>query len=257
MVKPCVFAGMLLAVSVSSVASAAEVVPEKASRPPVAALMLGNFYAGIALGGRWSLTDWTTMGAGPAASVQPPLPNSATFESGTARVGGYAGYMWRVADTWAIGVESDLAWGDTNKNFPGIPGTCCGGTAIIKEGFDTSIRGRLGFLLSPAWLLYATAGVTWQALEIDAICGSTNTSCTTAHSELLSTTRSGLTIGAGLELMMQHNWLVRAEYRYADYGNIDHNFFALVPANHVAMHAFLSTQTLFAGFAYKLNGHAR
>src|SRR5712691_6671025 len=69
--------------------------------------------------------------------------------------------------TWAVGIEGDIAWGDS-KSIAAIPGACsrigCGDIAGVQEGWDGSIRGRFGFLLTPAWLLYATGGIAWQGL---------------------------------------------------------------------------------------------
>ena len=154
---------------------------------------------------------------------------------------------------WAIGIEADLAWDDSSKSLASIPGVCCGGIVFVNEGWDGSIRGRVGFLLTPSWLLYATGGIAWQGLDIDASCGSGGAFCTTAHAESLSTTRTGWTFGGGLEVMLRGNWLVRLEYRYADYGNIDHTFFAVPAVDRVVMSESLKTHMLLVGFAYKLD----
>jgi len=257
-VKSCAFAGVLLAVlCVSGVAEAGERAVTKAPPPPSGAAAPGVFYAGLSLGGRWSDTDWMTTAIG-----SPPSPpnfgpaNPASFDSSTVRIGGYVGYMWRIAPTWAVGIEGDIGWGDS-KSIAVIPGTCsrigCGDIAGVKEGWDGSIRGRFGYLLTPAWLLYATGGVAWQGLGIDASCsGSKAAFCSTPHSESVSTTEAGWTLGAGLEVMLRRNWLVRLEYRLSDYGNPGHTFFASPPGDRVVMNESLKTQTLLLGVAYKL-----
>src|SRR6266702_3643352 len=165
----------------------------------------------------------------------------------------HVGYMWRIAPTWDVGIEGDIAWGDGSKTIAGIPGTCCGGIAGVKQDWDGSIRGRFGFLPTPAWLLYATGGIAWQELGIDASCGRPKAAfCSSAHSESVSTTEAGWTLGAGLEVMLRRNWLVRLEYRFADYGHLDHTFFASPAGDRVVMNEALQTQTLLVGFAYKL-----
>jgi outer membrane immunogenic protein len=240
---------LLALLFVSGVAEAGDRAVYKAPSPLSGAVMPGMFYAGLSLGGRWSDTDWTTANFGPA--------NPTSFDSSTARIGGYVGYMWRIAPTWAVGIEGDIAWGDSSRSIAAIPGTCsrigCGDIAGVKEGWDGSIRGRFGFLLTPAWLLYATGGVAWQGLGIDASCsGSKASFCSTPHSESVSTTEAGWTLGAGLEVMLRRNWLVRLEYRFADYGHPDHSFFASPPGDRVVMNESLKTQTLLLGVAYKL-----
>ena len=95
--------------------------------------MPGNLYVGVSVGARWSDTDRTTVALG-STPAPPRFPNPASFDSRTARIGGYAGYMVRIAPAWAVGIEGDIAWGDSKKTLPGIPGTCCGGVARVQEG---------------------------------------------------------------------------------------------------------------------------
>jgi opacity protein-like surface antigen len=52
--------------------------------------------------------------------------------------------------------------------------------------------------------------------------------------------------------MLRRNLLVQLEYRFSDYGHLDHTFFASPPADRVVMSETLETQTLLVGFAYKL-----
>jgi outer membrane immunogenic protein len=257
--KRCAFAGILLAaLFVSGVAEAGDRAVYKAPPPISDAAAPGVFYAGLSLGGRWSDTDWTTTAIG-----SPPSPpnfgpaNPASFDSSTVRIGGYVGYMWRIAPTWVVGIEGDIARGDASKSVAAIPGTCsrigCGDIAGVKETWDGSIRGRFGFLLTPSWLLYTTGGVAWQELGIDASCSGPKAAfCSTAHSETASSTEAGWTLGAGLEVMLRRSWLVRLEYRFADYRHLDHRFFAGPPGDRVVMNESLKTQTLLLGFAYKL-----
>ncbi len=253
--KSWAFAGALLAVlCVSGVAEAGDPAVYKAPPPVSGAAAPGVFYAGVSLGGRWSDTDWMTTAIGSPPSPPnfgPAIP--ASFGSSTVRIGGYVGYMWRIAPTWVVGIEGDIAWSDGRKTIAGIPGTCCGGIAGVKQDWDGSIRGRFGFLATPAWLLYATGGIAWQELGIDASCGRPKAAfCSSAHSESVSTTEAGWTLGAGLEVMLRRNWLVRLEYRFADYGRLNHTFFASPPGDRVVMNEALQTQTLLVGFAYRL-----
>jgi opacity protein-like surface antigen len=44
---------------------------------------------------------------------------------------------------------------------------------------------------------------------------------------------------------------LRAEYRYADYGNIGHTFFADATIDQVAIRQSLKTNTALIGLAYK------
>ena len=221
-------------------------------------------YAGISLGARWTDTAWTTTGIGSPLGSPDSTANPASFDSSTFRAGGYIGYNWQIAPLWVIGVEADVAWGHNNNTLAGIPGTygTCGlcvspgATAVdssnVKLGWDGSSRGRVGFLITPMWLLYATGGVAWQQADINATCdGSFASWCIAARNETFSTTKVGWTVGGGAEMLLWSNWLLRAEYRYADYGNISHTFFAGSNADEVEMHKSLKTNTVLMGLAYK------
>jgi outer membrane immunogenic protein len=243
-----------------------------AAEPPVYSWTGG--YAGISLGGRWADTPWTTNFIGffmPPIGFQvpaDPTTTPASFNSSTFRGGGYIGYNWQVAPLWVVGVEADVAWGRNDKTLLGIPGTFgtsgqgAGPGAVafdssnVRLGWDGSLRERVGFLVTPTWLLYATGGLTWQQADINATCfgSSTNASwCSAVHNETFSTTRIGWTVGAGAEALIRANWLLRAEYRYSDYGNIGHTFFANT-LDQVVMNESLRTHVGLVGLAYKFGG---
>jgi outer membrane immunogenic protein len=186
------------------------------------------------------------------------------FDSSTFRVGGYIGYNLQVAPLWIVGVEGDLAWGRNNKTSAGIPGTFENGirpqaaqfdSSNVTLGWDGSLRGRVGFLATPTWLLYATGGLAWQQADINASClGNLPSWCIAVRNETFSTTRMGWTVGGGVEALIWNNWLLRAEYRYSDYGNIGHTFFANAPVDQVVMNESLKTHVGLVGLAFKFGG---
>jgi outer membrane immunogenic protein len=204
----------------------------------------------------------------PKAHSVPPRtgnPSVANLDSASARIGGYLGYNWQFAPHWLAGVEGDLAWGDGSGSVSPIPGTvfdstscgiadCSVDSATAKLGWDASLRGRLGVLVMPSWLLYGTGGVAWQHLEVEASCNVAGPWCIANRSESTSSARVGWTVGAGIETMLDDNWLARVEYRYADFGTIDHVFFADAHSDSVNMSAPLTTQSVSFGIAYKFSG---
>src|SRR5262249_61445115 len=118
---------------------------------------------------------------------------------------------------WVVALEADAAWARNNKTLAGIPGTFgsggqgvdFGATAFdssnVKLGWDGSVRGRVGFLVTPTWLLYATGGVTWQQADINATCNGSlfNSSWfIAARDETLSDTQAGCAIGDGGERVL-------------------------------------------------------
>lgn len=227
-----------------------------------------GIYAGLSAGGRWSDTTWTTdclVGLAGCGGGLLGQHNPVGFDSATARVGGYLGYNWQFAPAWLIGLEADIAWGNSSKTVTGIPGTlsvgpplaATGDSATVKEKWDGSLRARVGFLATPTWLIYATGGVAWQQVDLTAACTGVNIASVCgaglSTSETYSTTKAGWTVGGGMEAAFWGNWLGRVEYRYADYGNINHTFFVgnTIAVWNVAMHESLRTHTVLVGLGYK------
>jgi outer membrane immunogenic protein len=261
-------------VLVALFAAAATLVSGFASAAPPAPPVYSwtGFYVGGSVGERWSNPTWTTNCIG--APCSPPNifaafatanPN-ADFNVSTGRFGGYVGYNLQASQLWVAGVEADFAYGNGNQTMAGIPGQFTatvppgGSTASIKEGWDGSARARLGFLVTPAVLIYGTGGIAWQHAEADAQCPAVGSGCSlgVADQEAYSTTMVGWTVGGGGEAMLWGNWLVRAEYRYSNYGTLQHAFFAntvvpLAPPGtaSINMSAPISTNMATVGLAYK------
>jgi outer membrane immunogenic protein len=216
-----------------------------------------GFYMGGSVGARMSDVDWRTVdfpGAGPATTVD----NPAHLNSTSVRIGGYTGYNWKIAPAWLAGLEADIAWGDNKKTHTPFPGTIAVGTTgndfvTAKLGWDGSIRGRLGVLVNPNWLVYATGGVAWQQIKTSATCGAPGPSyCSRLafFNESSSTTKAGWTVGGGAEAALSNNWFGRVEYRYADFGHVTNT---LPPAPDSGFNASVNvkTHTALLGLAYK------
>ena len=166
------------------------------------------------------------------------------FDTSSARISPYVGYNWQVNPKWLLGVEGDFAWADRQSTVSGryMPGGIVGGSGGLNDSFsvrtkwDASIRARVGYVVNPAFLAYLTGGAAWMSLEQTSNCdtalkllftapgfaGAEVGSCTPG---LLapavikqSTIRSGFTVGGGGEMKLTENWILRGEYRYADFG---------------------------------------
>jgi len=229
-------AGALAGAALAGSALAADI-PAKA---PSAAPSWSGFYAGVSLGARWAANDWQTSNVAPNFGANVFIPTAGTggaMDSVAARFGGYLGYNLQVATSWVVGVEADFGWADNSKAanpLPGTAGVMFGAPLVglpagsVKETWDGSVRGRLGYLVAPTTLIYGTGGVAWQRLELNASCTVVpgNSFCFgNPHNETLGSTRVGWTVGGGVEQMIGRNWLVRVDYRYADFGTLTHTFF--------------------------------
>jgi outer membrane immunogenic protein len=134
--------------------------------------------------------------------------------------GGQLGCNWQWG-AWVFGIEGDGS--ATNKSGQGIELQPIprGNTLWISETQErwfVTARGRLG--LTNFWwfgdktLLYVTGGGAWA--KIDASEWLTTTPQSTGHQE--SNTRSGWTVGGGIEYALGYGWSVKSEFLYADFG---------------------------------------
>jgi outer membrane immunogenic protein len=224
-----------------------------AYQPPIAAPYSNwsGFYLGGSLGGRWSELDWATTTA--PVAIGPSSP--ATYDSSSFRAGIYGGVNFQLAPMIVAGIEADIGWADNESTRTGIPGlsTTVDRTSV-RQNFDGSVVGRLGVLVTPATLLYAAGGASWIDVESNTNCPATAGSfCLAARNQTNETTRTGWTVGAGIEHMLAGNWLARVDYRFADYGKIDNTFFAGT-ADAFTVSEDLRTHTAKVGLAYKFGG---
>jgi outer membrane immunogenic protein len=238
--------------------------------PAVAPPSWTGFYAGASLGARWATNDWETSDIGPnfgAGNFVPAAGTGGGMDSLAARFGGYLGYNWQFAPAWAAGLEVDVGWADNSKATNPVPGTAGSffgapfvglPTGTVKETWDGSVRGRLGYLVAPDTLLYGTGGVAWQHLELNANCTVVpgNSFCFGgAHDETDASTRVGWTVGGGIERMIGGNWLARVDYRYADFGTFTQLFFPTAVGvgfdDRFTAHVTTQTHTATVGLAYK------
>ena len=207
-------------------------------------------YIGMSLGGRWADANFTTVSIGGAP---PPFaPTSRSVEIPAFRIGGYAGYNWQLATSWLVGVEADFAWGNGGVTKPGVvggtPAPVAGDSTKSEVFWDGSIRGRAGFLVTPTWLLYGTAGVAWQNIAATTTC-SVATCFGLGGTQTDSRTLTGWTAGGGIEGMVSSNWLLRAEYRYSDYPTWRYTYFSGFAAS--VNDSKMRAHTALLGLAYK------
>jgi outer membrane immunogenic protein len=136
-------------------------------------------------------------------------------------------------------------------------------TTSVKTTWDSSIRARLGYLVTPSFLAYVTGGPAWQRLQLSTSCG---TSCPFSFgpapiapvSASTSVTKQGWTLGAGGEVKAWGNWMVRGDYSYTSFRNIGFNYAYGTATGTAAPLGVgygtslkLNTHTITAGLSYK------
>ncbi len=251
---------ILLAFSVLAIGTAAASAADLHARiytkapppPPPPVLIWTGWYAGLNVGGIWSNSDDVTHTAfaGPCNAAFPgcvSVPNysttlatGSTFNAGFGHNAGFTGggqfgYNWQFNGSGVVGFEADIAWTDQhrsvtfssltqNVNFLGLPQVY---SATISRNLDYigTVRGRLGFLATPAFLLYGTGGLAYGGARSSTVETGTlinNPQQTAFGGGSFSGTRVGWTAGAGGEWMFAPNWSAKVEYLYYDLGRVNY-----------------------------------
>jgi outer membrane immunogenic protein len=107
---------------------------------------------------------------------------------------------------------------------------------------QSSIRGRLGYLVEPRLIVYATGGAAFASIKEHDVLAATG-----AFTDN-SATRTGWTLGAGLDYALTDRWIGRVEYRYANFGTFSYNAAVFGPVTE----SHKTTENAFRlGLAYK------
>ena len=200
------------------------------ARPRVAAAVPYTTWTGCHVGGAVG-TEWgrdsgfngtgssRALAVGGGAAVIPAgTPVTGDFTMDGFNGGFYAGCDYQVG-VWVFGLEGD--WSIVNKEGqafvnPGVPfpggGTFLTNNVIsAKERWFATARGRLGYAVDK-WLFYVTAGAAWMKVDNEFwFQGSP-----AAVNVLQSDTRTGWTVGAGLDYALSYGWSIRSEYLFID-----------------------------------------
>lgn len=204
-----------------------------------------GLYAGIDLGGEWGSSHYYTnpecslsAGGGTFCSAGPSEVNGlAVGSSGKGKlkltgfdIGAHLGYNWN-NHFMVFGGEVDFDWFNLNKSITAqgiFPFLFLGNSYTLTESIHTNwlatIRGRIGIVLKPQFLLYTTAGAAFTDFEFSSSYhdnaigfgfpgGAGNNS--------FSKNKIGWTIGAGGEWMILEHCSVKAEYLYIDFSSTD------------------------------------
>jgi outer membrane immunogenic protein len=165
-------------------------------------------------------------------------------------IGPFIGYRVQLGN-WVVGLEGDWSWKNAETSLSQSSSVLIvdnfGDTSLrtdqffgsVKQKSDYSIRGRVGTLVTPWSLLYATGGVAFSEISgsfayVGRLCEGVESSaspCTPSLATATATTaftwndtRTGYTVGAGWESELFPGWKWRAEYRWTDFGEYAKTF---------------------------------
>ncbi|MBV8839390.1 MAG: porin family protein [Alphaproteobacteria bacterium] len=268
-------------------AQAADLPIYKAAPPAAPTFSWTGLYIGADVGGRRAIVDPSvtsivgSIGGTPGASLFPVVcpatgcSNGPSLDSSGFRGGFYAGYNYQVSPQWVLGIEGDWGWANSRKALSGLAypnsafaplgflagfGTAPDASFSVAAKWDASVRGRVGFLMTPSILLYLAGGASWLKVEetsncTASFCGPVGGSGVLGPIAIANASvRTGWTIGGGGEMNLWGNWLARAEYRYADYGSWN-NTDSRTCSNPLAGCLFLTATGLTVGTSMRLQTH--
>jgi outer membrane immunogenic protein len=214
--KRVYLAGAALTAIMAAAGSAiAADMPLKAPVMAPAAYDWSGMYIGGVVGGGWETTD-TTSGFGPVFAGGAP---SLITTSSSGFIGGIEGGSNYQIGKLVIGWEADWLWGGINGTSStafgpvGAPATAL---IAINTPWTGTATSRVG-IAHDRWLVYGKAGVAYEHTNF------TGTASSAAFPGLLSSTgadtRTGWTVGTGVEWAVWDAWSIKAEYDYMDFGN--------------------------------------
>ena len=226
--------------------------PAPAYAPPV--FTWTGFYAGLNAGGASTSAKlgWTCLPTcldAPAAIVERQNLSNRTLRPTGFVGGGQVGYNWQTG-SFVFGIEADADFltgrrGSTLPLSAAFPGNSI--TQSVRADFFGTVRGRLGFAVDRL-LVYATGGLAvghFNFADSSLYPGS-------AQAVSASKTKTGWTVGGGVEYAVWQNWSVKAEYLYSDFGTFTNSSSLPAPAIITYIHRHkLTENVLRLGINYR------
>ncbi|BCM20511.1 outer membrane protein [Mesorhizobium sp. J8] len=185
-----------------SAASAADVVVE----PGASAYNWSGVYVGGNIGWSRLKSDWHDIDDDWTGG---------SFDAGSDGVllGGVIGYNHEFANNVVIGIEADLAYTSNSRSFDAPDSGRVDLTN--KMNLFGTVRGRLGYAYD-RFLPYVTGGLAVANFKHQW----TETGDAPDSWPDFGGTDAGWTAGAGIEYALTDHWTAKAEYLYADFGDV-------------------------------------
>jgi outer membrane immunogenic protein len=199
-----------------------------------------GFYVGGQVGYSWG-TDTTQE----LLTANRGFINEFEYHPESVIGGAHAGFNYQMGSI-VVGIEGDVEGMNARSGFhdpslvrsPFDPG----GLVRVKQDWQASVRARLGYAFD-RFMIYGTGGAAFTELDY------TYFNPLAGFGESGTFSRTGWTVGGGVNYAITNNLILGASYRYTDYGKFDY----------VASSAFLgltaaqnpTTHTVRASVAYK------
>jgi outer membrane immunogenic protein len=212
-------AGVALAAMLAGSAFAADM-PLKAATAPVALYDWSGMYLGGVVGGAWGTNDISDPGLGVVGTLLGVPVIQTVNPSGF--IGGIEGGSRYQFAKLVVGWEADITWGNLNgTNATSFTSPVLGGLiGPLSRSITTDTKwvatatSTVG-IAHNNWLLYGKAGVATENVNYT---DNWTVGSASLFSGTGSNTRTGWTVGTGIEWAVWQNWSVKAEYDYLDFG---------------------------------------
>jgi outer membrane immunogenic protein len=172
-----------------------------------------GFYVGGngGFGGDKFQYPFTVGGPIPALDITAATSGTSSLNSSGFFGGGQAGFNWQAAPTWVLGVEGDFDAANIEGKANTSATVFSGSVGTTLDWFGT-VRGRVGFLVTPSALFYGTGGWAYGRTTSSAAGLGLAATGSVGHEE------NGWTAGGGLEYAF-NQWLsFKTEYLFLDLG---------------------------------------
>jgi len=180
-----------------------------AAPPPAPVYSWTGCYVGGNIGYGWAPTKWSD-GSGEFASHTPDAVVG----------GGQIGCDYQMGQ-WVIGIQGMFDASGMKGDSHRVVG------ALGPDIFDqtqiswlATLTGRIGYTVQPATLLYIKGGAAWVRDKYNECClpPAPPPFSPVVDDGFANVTRTGWTVGVGLEYMLQPNWSAFFEYDYIGLG---------------------------------------
>jgi len=200
--------------------------PVPAGPPPVSYYRPALYdWTGLYLGGnigagfmRDNATQWSGV------PVTFPIVGSIPVNPNGALGGGQVGFNYEFAP-WVVGIEGMWSGAVSMSSTSNVsaPTTSTGTLGLTTNLFWlASVTGRVGYAHDDL-LFYVKGGGAWESVKyLESIVGA-------AALQTITDTRSGFTVGAGIEYGLTENFSAKVEYDFYDFGTQNYNFNVATP----------------------------
>jgi outer membrane immunogenic protein len=178
-----------------------------------------GFYLGGNVGAAF-MRDNATQAAGPAlTTIIGTIPVNPVGALG----GGQVGFNYEFAP-WVVGIEAMWS-GAVSMSSTTMVSTAPGSAAINESMQDNlfwvaSATGRVGYAHDDV-LFYVKGGGAWESVKYLQTVGAGGAA---GIQQSFTDTRSGYTVGAGIEYGLTENFSAKVEYDFYDFGSQTYNF---------------------------------